>query len=279
MKPAPFAYAKARSVEHAIELLGEHGDGAQLLAGGQSLIATLNMRLSQPALLVDINGIAGLDGIALQGRPCRDRRAGAPRASRALGRHRQPRAADRPGDAAYRPSGDPQPRHHRRLDRLCRSGRRTAGLLAGARRRSRDRRARQAARTVKADDFFKALFETALAPQRRADRDPRSRRRRADTRVGFAELRAGTATTPWRACRLRARRRQSARRTCGSPISASDSTPVRAQSAEAALAAGDIDAAVQALAHRSRSARRRAGDRRGEDASRRRAAAARRARS
>jgi len=63
LKPAPFAYAKARSVVHAIELLAS--DDARLLAGGQSLIATLNMRLSHPQLLVDINGISGLDGIAL----------------------------------------------------------------------------------------------------------------------------------------------------------------------------------------------------------------------
>ncbi|MGZ3319526.1 MAG: FAD binding domain-containing protein, partial [Xanthobacteraceae bacterium] len=61
MKPAPFAYAKARSVAHAIELLG--ADDARLLAGGQSLIATLNMRLSHPALLIDLNGVGGLDGI------------------------------------------------------------------------------------------------------------------------------------------------------------------------------------------------------------------------
>ncbi|MGZ5812624.1 MAG: FAD binding domain-containing protein [Xanthobacteraceae bacterium] len=61
MKPAPFAYAKARSVAHAIELLGN--DDARLLAGGQSLIATLNMRLSHPALLIDLNGVGGLDGI------------------------------------------------------------------------------------------------------------------------------------------------------------------------------------------------------------------------
>ncbi len=63
MKPAPFAYKKARSLDEAIALLGEHKD-ARLLAGGQSLIATLNMRLSAPSLLIDINGIGGLDGIA-----------------------------------------------------------------------------------------------------------------------------------------------------------------------------------------------------------------------
>ena len=63
MKPAPFAYKKARSIDEAVALLGEHKD-ARLLAGGQSLIATLNMRLSAPALLIDINGISGLGGIA-----------------------------------------------------------------------------------------------------------------------------------------------------------------------------------------------------------------------
>ena len=87
MKPAPFAYAKARSLAHAIELLAH--DDARLLAGGQSLIATLNMRLSHPALLVDINGIGGLDSIAREEWPARDRRAGAPRAGRALRRYRR----------------------------------------------------------------------------------------------------------------------------------------------------------------------------------------------
>ena len=65
MKPAAFAYARARSLDHAIVLLGEHQGEAKLLAGGQSLIATLNMRLSSPSLLVDINGLTGLDGISV----------------------------------------------------------------------------------------------------------------------------------------------------------------------------------------------------------------------
>ena len=81
MKPAPFAYARARSLDHAIELLGSRGaegGDARILAGGQSLIATLNMRLSHPALLVDINHIDGLDRIALKDGHDRDRRAHPP---------------------------------------------------------------------------------------------------------------------------------------------------------------------------------------------------------
>ncbi|MEA2946014.1 MAG: aerobic carbon-monoxide dehydrogenase medium subunit, partial [Alphaproteobacteria bacterium] len=65
MKPAPFAYAKARSVAHAIELLAT--DDARLLAGGQSLIATLNMRLSAPKLLIDINALDELKRISVTG--------------------------------------------------------------------------------------------------------------------------------------------------------------------------------------------------------------------
>lgn len=63
MKPAPFQYHAARSVEEVLSLLAEHGDEAKILAGGQSLIPTMNFRLAQPEVLIDINGIEGLDGI------------------------------------------------------------------------------------------------------------------------------------------------------------------------------------------------------------------------
>jgi aerobic carbon-monoxide dehydrogenase medium subunit len=64
MKPAPFAYAAPRSVEEAVALLAAENGEAKLLAGGQSLVPMLNFRLLEPALLIDINGVVGLDGIA-----------------------------------------------------------------------------------------------------------------------------------------------------------------------------------------------------------------------
>lgn len=67
MKSAAFDYIRATSPQHALALLAEHGDDARLLAGGQTLLATLNMRLSQPALLVDIGGLQALAGIAVNG--------------------------------------------------------------------------------------------------------------------------------------------------------------------------------------------------------------------
>jgi CO/xanthine dehydrogenase FAD-binding subunit len=63
VKPAPFAYVRAESVEHAVETLGEHGDEAKLLAGGQSLVPAMNMRLARPSVLVDLNRVPGLDGV------------------------------------------------------------------------------------------------------------------------------------------------------------------------------------------------------------------------
>jgi carbon-monoxide dehydrogenase medium subunit len=67
VKAPKFSYVRATSVAHAARLLDEHGEEARILAGGQSLMPTLNMRLSQPRLLVDINRIDPLKGISLQG--------------------------------------------------------------------------------------------------------------------------------------------------------------------------------------------------------------------
>jgi carbon-monoxide dehydrogenase medium subunit len=63
MKPAPFEYIAATSLGHALALKAEHGDDAKFLAGGQSLIPTMNFRLARPAILIDINEIDGLAGI------------------------------------------------------------------------------------------------------------------------------------------------------------------------------------------------------------------------
>lgn len=65
MKAPLFAYAKPTSLDQVFDLMERYGDGAKLLAGGQSLIATLNLRLSTPALLIDINGLDGLSGITV----------------------------------------------------------------------------------------------------------------------------------------------------------------------------------------------------------------------
>jgi len=61
VKPAPVEYARPSSVEEAVGLLDEHGEDAKVLAGGQSLVPLLNMRLARPTVLIDINHVVGLD--------------------------------------------------------------------------------------------------------------------------------------------------------------------------------------------------------------------------
>ncbi len=66
MKAPSFEYARATSVNEVCELLRRHGDEAKLIAGGQSLVPMMAMRLLRPAWLVDINEIAALKFIAIE---------------------------------------------------------------------------------------------------------------------------------------------------------------------------------------------------------------------
>ena len=63
MKPAPFKYILASSLDHALSLKAGYGDEARFLAGGQSLIPTMNFRLARPSVLIDINGLGDLAGV------------------------------------------------------------------------------------------------------------------------------------------------------------------------------------------------------------------------
>ena len=65
MKPAPFQYSAPKSLREALSILAEHGYDAKPLAGGQSLIPTMNFRLAQPGLLVDLNNIPDLSYVRL----------------------------------------------------------------------------------------------------------------------------------------------------------------------------------------------------------------------
>lgn len=63
MKPHPFDYARAETIDEAIGLLAEHGEAARIIAGGQSLLAMLNLRLLEPGMLIDITRIPELADI------------------------------------------------------------------------------------------------------------------------------------------------------------------------------------------------------------------------
>lgn len=65
MKPNAFGYVRARSLEEVLSILGEHGDEAKILAGGQSLIPAMNMRFAAPGMLIDVSGVSELRGIQI----------------------------------------------------------------------------------------------------------------------------------------------------------------------------------------------------------------------
>ena len=67
MKPAPFTYLRAETLDQAFDGLAKYGEEATILAGGQSLMPTLAMRLSAPEALIDINPIDALRGISVTG--------------------------------------------------------------------------------------------------------------------------------------------------------------------------------------------------------------------
>ncbi|MDP9460695.1 MAG: FAD binding domain-containing protein [Actinomycetota bacterium] len=95
MKPAPFDYLAPTGVEETLDVLREYGDEAKVLAGGQSLVPMLNFRLARPAVLVDLNQVAGLDGIQAEDGALR---IGATTRQRSLERHLSSRSASGPED-------------------------------------------------------------------------------------------------------------------------------------------------------------------------------------
>lgn len=66
VKPAPFRYERPREVDEVLSLLASHGADAKILAGGQSLVPLLNMRLARPAVVIDINRVTALETIHQQ---------------------------------------------------------------------------------------------------------------------------------------------------------------------------------------------------------------------
>ena len=244
MKPAPFAYKKVRTLDEAVALLGEHKD-ARLLAGGQSLIATLNMRLSAPSVLIDINGISGLDGIAENN--------GAVEIG-ALVRHVQAERSDVIARLA--------PLIARAMPHIGHAAIRNRGTLGGsiafadpaaelpaclmALDGEVEATGPKGKRTIKAQDFFKGLFETALGPQEilTAIRIPAATK---DTRVGFAELARRHGDYAIVGLAASARGDGKGLKDVRLSFFGAGDTPSRARKAETALESGDIDAAVAAL--------------------------------
>jgi carbon-monoxide dehydrogenase medium subunit len=245
LKPAPFAYAKARSRDDAIALLDGNAE-AKLLAGGQSLIATLNMRLASPALLVDINDIAGLNRIELKDGLIE---------IGAMVRYAQAQRSDVIAKHA--------PLIVRAMPHIAHAAIRNRGTIGGSLAYA-DPAAElpacmialdaefeivgpQGMRTVRAEDFFKGMFETALGPQDVlvAIKVPLAT---AQMRFGFDELTRRHGDYAIVGLAAAAQADGAKLKDVRLAYFSVGDAPMRARKAETALADGDIDAAVAALA-------------------------------
>ena len=161
MKPAAFDYHRAESVDHALELLQQFGWDAKLLAGGQSLVPAMNFRLAQPAVLIDLNRVRGLDAIRADGGVLR------------IGAMARQHAAERSGDVARA-----APLVAEALPHVAHPQIRNRGTMGGSIAHADPAAELPAvmlalsasfrvfgpggARTIAADDFFTGLFATAL---------------------------------------------------------------------------------------------------------------------
>jgi carbon-monoxide dehydrogenase medium subunit len=164
--PAAFAYARPSSLDEAVGLLAERGGDAKALAGGQSLIPLLKLRLAAPELVVDLGGLARSDGLA----GVRD--SGDHLAIGALTRHADltadPIAGEHAPLLAFAAShvGDPQVRHHGTIGGSVAhadpAGDLPAVLLAYD--ATLVARGQRGEREIPVTDFFTGFLETALQP-------------------------------------------------------------------------------------------------------------------
>jgi carbon-monoxide dehydrogenase medium subunit len=164
MIPAAFEYERAESVDHAVELLGQHGDEAKLIAGGHSLLPLMKLRLARPTVVVDIDRLSDLEYVREDG----DRieigaltRIADVAAHPLLAKH-NPLVAFAAGEV-----GDPQVRHRATIGGSLAHGDPasdppTVMLTLEA---EMVVRGPSGDRTVPAAGFFQSLFETDLGPQ------------------------------------------------------------------------------------------------------------------
>ena len=163
MIPLAFDYEVAESVDHAIELLGQHGDEAKLLAGGHSLLPIMKLRLAAPTVLIDLGRIGDLNYVRDEGDHL---------AVGAMTRHcdaeRDPTLQEHCGLVSYTASlvGDPSVRHRGTIGGSISHGDAASDLPSAllALDATFVVRGPNGERTVAAGDFFQDYLQTTLAP-------------------------------------------------------------------------------------------------------------------
>jgi carbon-monoxide dehydrogenase medium subunit len=162
LKPPPFLWFAPTSIDEAVTLLAEHGDDAKVLAGGQSLIPLLSLRLARPTALIDLNGVAELSSITVNG-------------STTIGAMTRHRMLERSADIARN-----VPLLAAAVPYIGHTAIRTRGTIGGsvshadpaaelpavalALDATVDARSTRGERTIRAADLFDGYFATTLAP-------------------------------------------------------------------------------------------------------------------
>lgn len=249
MKPAPFEYHRPTSLAEAYDLLDRYGDDGRILAGGQSLVPTLNMRLVTPSALIDINRLPGLDTIRATPEGLHIGalvRQEALEASALVSEHAPLIAAAMPhvGHAAIRTRGtvggslalgDPAAELPACVVAL------DATIRVGSRRGRRD---------VAAADFFRGIYTTALGPGEIVTEVvvPNSA---AGWRSGFEELARRHGDFALAGLAARARIERGAVGEARLVFFGVGTRPVRARAAEAVLVGRRVEPETLAAAGRS----------------------------
>lgn len=246
MKPAPFKYLAAESLDEAVEVLRQYGDEAKVLAGGQSLVPLMNLRLAMPGVLVDLNRLAELQGIVANGmleigamtrqiavERSPDVEAGAPLLAEALRHVAFPGVRSRGTIGGTLAHADPAAETPAVL--LALGGEVVARGPSGT-------------RTIPADELFVTYFTTALAPDEVLTH-VRIPRRAHGQRFGFEEVARKQSDFALAGAAVAVE--IDGEGICGSAriaVFGVDDRPVRSTAAEQALAGRKLDHAAAAEA-------------------------------
>ncbi len=244
MIPARFDYDVAESVEHAIELLGAGGGDTTLLAGGQSLIPALRLRIARPAKLVDLGRLTDLAYVKDDGTHV---------AIGSMTRHQT--VANDPLLVEHCPIvshtaaqiGDPQVRHRGTIGGTLSHGDPASDMPAVVLALGADlvARGKSGERVIAATDFFTGVFETALEPDEVL---VEVRVPKLSASTGWAYVKANRRAQDWATVGVAALVHRDDGKVAGASIGLANmgGTPLRARAAEDALAGGAsvVDAAA-----------------------------------
>jgi aerobic carbon-monoxide dehydrogenase medium subunit len=245
--PLAFDYEVAESVDHAVELLGQHGEDAKLLAGGHSLLPIMKLRLAAPSVLVDLGRIEELKYVRDEGDHI---------AIGAMTRHTDVEydqlLQEQCGLLAYTASlvGDPQVRHRGTIGGSISHGDAASDLpsallalegqfvIAGP----------SGQRTVAAGDFFKDYLETDLAPDEVLTE---IRVPKLGSNAGWSYKKFNRRAQDWAVVGAAAVVERSNGTISSARIALTNmgSTPVRATAAEGALSGADASSVAEATSN------------------------------